>query len=54
MAQWIKVLATKLKDLGSILRTHLVEGESCLPQVVGSGTCTFTNKQMNITTNKPL
>lgn len=29
-----KVLATKLKDLISIQRTHLVEGESQFPQVV--------------------
>jgi hypothetical protein len=26
-AQWIKMLAAKSDDLGSILRTHMMEGE---------------------------
>lgn len=28
MAQWVKTLSTKSNDLGSIPRTHMVEGEN--------------------------
>jgi hypothetical protein len=31
MAHWVKVLATKTEDLHSVLRTHMVEGESYYP-----------------------
>jgi hypothetical protein len=34
MAQQIKVLATKSKDLSSVLRNHMVEGKKQLLQVV--------------------
>lgn len=34
MAQWAKVLATKLDGLRLISRTHMVEGENSFPQVV--------------------
>ena len=30
MAQWVKALATKLDDLGSMPRTHMMEGKNQL------------------------
>ena len=34
MAQWMRVLTTKPGNLSSIPRTHMVEGENRLLQVV--------------------
>lgn len=33
MTQWVKGLATKHDDLGSVTRSHMVEGENQLLQV---------------------
>lgn len=34
MPQWVKAFATKPDDLSLVLRTHMVQGENCLPQIV--------------------
>ena len=39
MAQWVKVLATKLRDLSSIHGTHVVNGENGISLIVLSPPC---------------
>lgn len=52
MAQWEKVLAAKHDDLSVISRTHMVEGDNWIHQIVPDPTCalwqtahTYTHEQ---------
>lgn len=54
MAQWVKVFAAKLKDVSSILRTHMmVEGGHDFPEVILCPLCTQAERQMQYKVKHP-